>query len=194
VIVAAIITRLAVQSSNLGSAQWRHSLITYRLDKVTDIAIFGFGIMFVVWFRRARINAERSGWRQRRARGWTFWGWLLPIVSLWFPFQLMADIWRAGLPADQRRRTAWLPALWWTTWLLSGIHAGPPSQDYPEPMLTPHSLTLSLGLLAVSGLALIAIIRIVSRGPVGLARPSLSDTVPFAAQSADLSGGAAGLA
>ena len=34
-IVAAIITRLAVQSSNLGSAQWRHSFIVYRLDKVT---------------------------------------------------------------------------------------------------------------------------------------------------------------
>lgn len=40
----------------------------------------------------------------KRARGWTFWGWIVPIVNLWFPFQLMGDIphWRAGPPAERR--------------------------------------------------------------------------------------------
>ena len=74
-----------------------------------------------MWFYRARINAERHGYPQQRARGWAFWGWIVPIVNLWFPFQIMGDIWRAGLPAEQRGETAWLPALWWTSWLLSGL-------------------------------------------------------------------------
>jgi hypothetical protein len=74
--------------------------------------MFGLGILFIVWFRRARINAGHRGWRQRRALGWTFWGWVLPVVSLWIPFQIMGDIWRAGLPARKRRNVAWLPALW----------------------------------------------------------------------------------
>ena len=58
--------------------------------------------LFVVCFYRARINAERYGYRQRRARGWAIWGWIVPIVNLWFPFQIMGDIWRAGLPAVQK--------------------------------------------------------------------------------------------
>ena len=71
--------------------------------------IFAAGIVFVVWFRRARINAEGHGWRQRRARGWAFWGWGVPIANPWIPFQLMGDIWRAGprcLSSPRRRRPA----------------------------------------------------------------------------------------
>ncbi len=69
----------------------------------------GFGIAFIVWLWRARINAENHGWPQRRARGWAFWGWVIPVVSLWIPFQFLGDIWRAGLPERKRNRTAWLP-------------------------------------------------------------------------------------
>lgn len=78
---------------SLGSAHGR-SLIDSQLDKAADITIFGLSILFVVWFRRARISAEGRDYRQRRARGWTFWGWIIPVVSIWFPFQLMGDIWR----------------------------------------------------------------------------------------------------
>lgn len=85
-VVAAIATRLAIGLLRLGSPHWRRDFIEFRLDKATDITIFVLSILFVVWFRRARINAEHLGWRQRRARGWTFWGWIVPIVSLWIPF------------------------------------------------------------------------------------------------------------
>jgi hypothetical protein len=118
VVVAFICTRLALQLLSPGSAQY---FTDFRLDKAADITIFGLSILFVVWFYRARINAEWHGYPQRRARGWAFWGWIVPIANLWFPFQIMSDIWRAGLSAEQRRKTAWLPALWWTCWLLSGL-------------------------------------------------------------------------
>jgi Domain of unknown function (DUF4328) len=125
VVVALIPARLAIQMSRVGSTHWRHYFIEFRLDKIADITMFGLSILFVVWFRRARINAERSAYRQRRARGWAFWGWIVPIVSLWIPFQIMGDIWRAGLPAAQWRKTAWLPVLWWTCWLVSGRDSVP---------------------------------------------------------------------
>jgi len=138
VVAAAIVARLVIQLLRLGSTHWQRSFIDFRLDRAANITIFGLSILFVMWFRRARINAEHRGWRQRRARGWTFWRWIVPIVSLWFPFQIMGDIWRAGLPARQRRNTAWLPALWWTTWLLSGVtvDTGAKSPDRSWP-LTP---------------------------------------------------------
>ena len=142
-----------------------------QLDKAADITIFGLSILFVVWFYRARINAERHGYRQRRARGWAFWGWIVPIVNLWFPFQIMGDIWRAGLPAEQRGETAWLPALWWTCWLLSGLGiygAGSMSVNSGSvPHIAGDPNAASLCFLAVAGAMLIAIIRTVSDGPVG---------------------------
>lgn len=95
VVTGAIAVRLVVQMLSLGSEQWRAAFIDFRLDKVADITIFAAGIVFVVWFRRARINAESRDWRQRRARGWAFWGWIVPVLSLWIPFQLMGDIWQA---------------------------------------------------------------------------------------------------
>lgn len=169
-VVAAIAARLAVQMLSLGTAHWRRSLIDFRLDKAADITIFGLSILFVVWFRRARINAELHGYRQRRARGWAFWGWIVPVVNIWFPFQIMGDIWRAGLPAEQRRKTAWLPALWWTCWLLSGLSFGAkamPANSGPIPHIAADTKVGTLFLLAAAGATLIAIIRTVSDGPVG---------------------------
>ena len=143
---------------------------TDHLDEAADITIAGLSILFVVWFYRARINAERHGYRQRRARGWAIWGWIVPIVNLWFPFQIMGDIWRAGLPAEQRADTAWLPALWWTCWLLSGLGifgAGVMANAKFVPHIASNTNTASLCFLAVAGALLIAIIRAVSDGPVG---------------------------
>ena len=168
--VAAIAARLAIQLLSLGSAHWRQSLIDSGLDRAADITILGLGILFVVWFRRARINAERHGYRQRRARGWAIWGWIVPIVNLWFPFQIMGDIWRAGLPAQQRTKTAWLPALWWTCWLLSGLSVGARAMSAnsgPLPHVAANTQTASLCFLALAGALLIPIIRTVSSGPVG---------------------------
>jgi hypothetical protein len=48
---------------------------------------------------------------QSLRRGWTFWGWLCPIVSLWFPARTMADIYRASSPWG--RRHAVLVICWW---------------------------------------------------------------------------------
>ena len=102
---------------------WHLLWLIGRLDRYANYLTLVTGIVFVMWFYRARVNAEASGWRQRRARAWAFWGWLAPVANLWVPFQLMADIWRASLPEDQRGKTAWLPGLWWLC-LLAGCGAG----------------------------------------------------------------------
>ncbi len=166
VVVAFIWVRLAIQLLSPGSVHYFTDL-----DKAADVTIAGLSILFVVWFYRARINAERHGYRQRRARAWAFWGWIVPIVNIWFPFQIMGDIWRAGLPAEQRGETAWLPALWWTCWLLSGLGifgAGTMSANSGSvPHIAADTNAASLCFLAIAGAMLIAIIRAVSDGPVG---------------------------
>lgn len=169
-VLAVIATTLGLRLLGATNLQVHGTVVAQWLDTAGDLIVFVFAVLFVGWFRRARINAERHGYRQRRARGWTFWGWLVPIVDLWFPFQLMGDIWRAGLPADRRGKTAWLPALWWTCWLLSGLSLGM-SKSAANAGTVPHlgeaTSSASLCCLALSGAALITIIRRVSGGPVG---------------------------
>jgi hypothetical protein len=92
----------------------------------------------------------------------------------------MGDIWRAGLPAARRNKKAWLPVLWWTAWLASGIvvdgrswipngssQSGSSSGGFIQLSLPmPGASSFSLCALAISGALLIPIIRRVSAGPV----------------------------
>jgi Domain of unknown function (DUF4328) len=172
-----IVVQLVLRLYGAAGGQPWASRLSSRVGDADGAAFFLTAIVFVVWFRRARINAESSSWRQRRARGWTLWGWIIPIAGFFVPFQLMGDIWRAGLPAAERDKTAWLPALWWTAWLLSGISTGDqrswvssgPSQSGSSSGLSlslPGASSFSLCALVISGALLIPIIRAVSAGPV----------------------------
>lgn len=167
---AMIVVQLVLRVYGTASGQPWASRLSPRAGDAGGAAFFLTAIVLVVWFRRARINAERSSWRQRRARGWTLWGWIIPIAGLFVPFQLMGDIWRAGLPAAQRKKTAWLPALWWTAWLLSGLSSGPSrsggSSGFSIQPSLPGASSFSLSALAISGALLIPIVRAVSARPV----------------------------
>ncbi|WP_448318576.1 DUF4328 domain-containing protein, partial [Streptomyces sp. CO7] len=61
------------------------------------VAYFALGVVLLLWFHRVRRNAEVfSPGGHRRSRGWVFGGWFLPVVNLWFPFQVTSDIWWAS--------------------------------------------------------------------------------------------------
>lgn len=129
--------------------------------------------VFIVWFYRARKNADGRGWHQRRSPGWAIGGWFVPVVALWFPYQIMADVWQAGLPAEQRGRPAWQPITWWACWLLgwlTGVHYANTSAG------TYHGVSVSilLGSTVASkvfdvaaAIAAILVIRAVSSHGVG---------------------------
>jgi hypothetical protein len=115
---------------------------------------------------------------------------VLPIVDFWIPFQMMGDIWRAGLPPERQHKTAWLPALWWTAWLLSEVYVGRAATQNstgPLPHLNASTPAINIAFGMVAGGLLIAIIRAVSNGPVGAppsaielisAQPWPGDTAP----------------
>ncbi|MEU9185107.1 DUF4328 domain-containing protein [Streptomyces sp. NPDC048484] len=87
---------------------------------VQTIAFSVAVILFLVWFHRARVNAEvfsPSGHRMKR--GWTCWSWFVPIVNLWFPRRVMVDVWDASSPAG--RASHGLVNVWWTLWVVSLI-------------------------------------------------------------------------
>lgn len=86
------------------------------------VAFLVIGMMFVVWFYRAYTNLPHLGVDTLRfSRIWAVTSWLVPIVNLWRPKQLMNDIWRASDPNRPASSSApWrgkavpgLFLLWW---------------------------------------------------------------------------------
>jgi hypothetical protein len=82
----------------------------------TILMVIAAGVMFTVWLWRARTNAELFAGpdAHRLSRGWVIGGWFCPVVNLWFPYRIVADIWRASAPA--RPVSGGLVIAWW--WLL----------------------------------------------------------------------------
>jgi hypothetical protein len=142
-------------------------------------------VVFLIWFYRARNNAGHLDWRQRWSPGWSIFGWFVPICFLWFPYQIMADIWRAGLPAPQRAKFPFLPAAWWACWCLAWFTGfkhtsltgfGTATSGGPSGVTVTqgHAYALvfggtvpSLMFAALAAFLLALIVRQVSAGPVG---------------------------
>ncbi|MFF3418108.1 DUF4328 domain-containing protein [Streptomyces sp. NPDC002698] len=80
------------------------------------IALVAAVVVYLVWFRRVRVNAEVfSPYGHTMSRAWASWCWFVPLVQLWFPRRIMGEIWDASRPAGARNRHALLNA-WWTFW------------------------------------------------------------------------------
>jgi hypothetical protein len=137
----------------------RPVVVLWRIAFAASIAVF------LVWFYRARARADGSDWPQRRARGWAFWGWVIPVADLWIPLQIMQDIWRARQPRARCGNLPWLPGLWWASWLLTNSLSQPwtakGSSDLGYGLLLPANW-IGFVPLAVAGVALITIIQTVS--------------------------------
>lgn len=84
-----------------------------------SVALVACAIVYLNWFQRVRVNAEVfDSSRHSKKRGWTIWGWFVPIVNLWFPRRITLDIWDASSPWGKPRGHGLVNA-WWTLWILS---------------------------------------------------------------------------
>jgi hypothetical protein len=93
------------------------------------IAFLVAGMFFLMWLWPARQNAEiMCAAPHRRSRVWLTLSWLVPVVSLWFPYQIVSDIHRASQPGNPRAVAdlAAVPgspllAAWWVLWLVNQV-------------------------------------------------------------------------
>lgn len=82
-------------------------------------------VVFVIWLWRARVNSEVFCQADhRRSHGWVLASWFCPGPNLWYPKQIVDDVWLASDPktpvyADDLRRfrTPSLTSVWWVTWV-----------------------------------------------------------------------------
>ncbi|MCC3771256.1 DUF4328 domain-containing protein [Streptomyces sp. UNOC14_S4] len=85
------------------------------------VLLIATGVLWVVWFRRARVNAELfAPGTHRFTTGWAVGAWFTPVVNLWFPKQIADDIYRASAPVGQHPPKGLVNA-WWTLWIGSAV-------------------------------------------------------------------------
>lgn len=94
------------------------------LAVIGGLALLALVPVFLVWFYKARRNGGLWG-PQRHGQGWSIGAWFTPVVFLWFPYQILSDVWRASEPATAavrrrgRRGPNAVAKAWWACWVLA---------------------------------------------------------------------------
>jgi hypothetical protein len=103
---------------NDGSANQRLShvespsvLISYPLQA----GLIAVGVLFLIWFHRSASLARNLGLPASRSPLWAVLGFFVPVVNLWFPYQVARDL----FPRDDPARS--LVRQWWAGYLLASL-------------------------------------------------------------------------
>jgi len=115
VVDAAVSGRAIRHVDDTGALDW--SVPVYFLVTVFEVlALLAGWVLGSMWLHRARKNAEAlaPGAHHARSAGWAWGGWVCPIVSFWFPFQVVRDVHRAVSPTSTSSLTGW----WWALYLV----------------------------------------------------------------------------
>ncbi len=86
-------------------------------------ALLAAAVAFIMWLWRARANAELlvGPHGQRLTREWVIGAWICPVVNLWFPYQVVVDVWRASAPKRGGQQHDGLVVWWWMAFLMSWL-------------------------------------------------------------------------
>jgi hypothetical protein len=147
------------------------------------------GIAMIVWLWRARAAAEvvevPRGW----GRPWVIAGWLVPVVNLWVPHNVVTAVWRVSAPPHT---SPWPVYAWWAAWL--GCFVPLQLSDLDISGTAPHIrheivLCVIYALLAALAALLAAVVvwritRFQEEQAVRLAQAVVAPTVPPAPEPA----------
>lgn len=78
---------------------------------LVDVGLLVVAVFFLIWFYKAALVAQRAGLPARRSPVWAVVGFIIPIVSFWFPYQSAVDMFPVGHPGRA------LVKRWWALWI-----------------------------------------------------------------------------
>ena len=98
-----------------------------RIAQGVQVAVFAVtATLFCAWLHRLRVNVRALGVRKLVfARHWTVLGFLVPVLNVVRPYQVMAEVWRASDPSvlDPFEWKSVEPprilTLWWATFVIA---------------------------------------------------------------------------
>ncbi|CAB4336687.1 unannotated protein [freshwater metagenome] len=133
---------------------------------IVPITMIGAWIISSRWLRQLHDAATASSpIAIRRNRTWVFWSWIVPVVSLWFPKNLIEDLLKANGSDEAKSLIGRDTMTWWLTWVgfalvnnISIVAAFDASSDYVP--IRPELEIAAACLLTGSYLVWIRIIRV----------------------------------
>jgi Domain of unknown function (DUF4328) len=151
----------ALQLDDLSDLEASDSLILL-LSLAQTAAILCIAVLWCLWLLRARDNAEHiMHLPQRFGKPWVVFGWVVPIVNLWIPKQVVDDVWEAssGQAGGHGRR---LVRAWWACWLvfLIGERIASRAGDDLD-LAAERGRTIAMIVLAVPGMAAAALAAVI---------------------------------
>jgi len=103
------------------SNDFRQKLIGFAYLALVVVAI----VFFIMWFRRAYCNLERTGRvNLKYAEGWSAGAWFIPFLNLVRPYEIMKDIWHKTQEAIYglvQQKGGAIVGWWWAVYLSSNI-------------------------------------------------------------------------
>jgi hypothetical protein len=135
----------------------------YVLSQLAGIALLAVEVIFVIWFYKAATLAVRAGLPARHSPAWAVVGWIIPVISLWFPYQSAVDLFPPGHSGRRKVNR------WWALYVSMNISLGVvavASFASSRAALAIAVLAAGLGLAAAS--AAVALIDEVDRVHAGL--------------------------
>ena len=149
-------------------------------------ALLAAYIVTCVWLMRSRSLLEERGssYHHSRSKVWVWLGWWVPIVSLWFPYQVVRDVRRASRPGNPAGPG--LLAGWWTCWLgfqigsqiTAGMTGATDASDPSTFGALPWFETVNTVLIVVALACWLAIIRQVTRGQEAIGADAALPSAP----------------
>jgi hypothetical protein len=140
-------------------------------DRQAAIAVIQLGLLivsaitFLMWLYLARLNLDAFGVEGVRfAPRWTWLGFVIPVMNVYRPYQVVAEIWKASNPrARSPAFSAWkhtevndIVKVWWGSWLILNAVGRLLRRTYDytdtiDSLLTSNLLTLVLDIGGVIG-------------------------------------------
>lgn len=102
-----------------------HADTLYRLSGSLQMyAYLATAVVFLVWFRRVRLNAEVfDAHAQPMKPGWAIGAWFVPLANFFLVYRIASGIWTASTP-DSRPAASRVPLnAWWAGLLGSRLFA-----------------------------------------------------------------------
>ncbi|MFC9247283.1 DUF4328 domain-containing protein [Streptomyces sp. NPDC057136] len=125
------------------------------------MAMLATAVVFIIWFRRVRLNAEVfDASAQPMKPGWTIGAWFVPIANFWLPRRIAGGIWTASAQTNTDgswRTVSQAPMnLWWGVWVFSVLISRFASKRYEQAELPQEIMDAAGMVLASDALDIVA--------------------------------------
>ncbi|MFI5707759.1 DUF4328 domain-containing protein [Kribbella sp. NPDC051620] len=161
------------------------------VDVILYGLIFAAAVVFVVWLWRARTRSEElSPWLpHRHERGWVIAGWIVPIISFWYPLHVVEDVVAASTPQvtpgppERPQPDLRIVHIWWGTWLASNLIELLPVEPGEDPVAndflwTAVTSTATAVLTVVCAVYAVRVIRLITELQVSRPADELAPGLP----------------